>query len=148
MITKNIKEIDKEHFAKVDVHNLTISTKKSVEICNFIRNKNLNKTKSILTQVLNKKIAVPVKRFNKDRAHKPGRGIAAGFYPIKTVQEFLRLLNSLEANALQKGLDVNNLVVYYAISNQGPKVWHSGRQRRRKMKITHIELRAKEREKK
>ena len=64
MITKNIKEIDKEHFAKVDVHNLTISTKKSVEICNFIRNKNLNKTKSILTQVLNKKIAFASKLFS------------------------------------------------------------------------------------
>lgn len=149
MTTKTTNtEIGKEHFVKVDVHNLPVSTKKSVEICEFIRHKELSKAKKQLTQVLEMKLAIPIKRFHKDRAHRPGRGISAGFYPVRTVKEFIILLNSLEANAAQKGLDVNNLVIHYAVANQGPGVWHSGRQRRRQMKITHVELRAKEKEKK
>ena len=60
--------------------NLQISTKQSVEICNFIRNKSLKVAKNMLNSVVNKKIAVPYKRYRRDVGHKAG--MASGRYPI------------------------------------------------------------------
>lgn len=131
-----------EHIAIVRGLELPISTKISVEICNFIKNKNLNKAKFHLERVLELKEAVPYKRYNSDVAHKAG--MAAGRYPIKTAKHFIDLLNQLQANAENKGLNSDSLVIYFASANQGSKVWHSGRKRRRRMKRTHVELRVRE----
>lgn len=131
-----------EHIAIARGIELPISTKISVEICNFIKHKNLNKAKFHLERVLEKKEAMPYKRYNSDVAHKPG--MAAGRYPIKAAKHFIDLLNQLQANAENKGLNPDSLVIYFASANQGSKVWHSGRKRRRRMKRTHVELRVKE----
>ena len=131
-----------EHIAIVRGIELPISTKISVEICRFVKNKELNKAKFHLERVLEKKEAVPYKRYNSDVAHKPG--MAAGRYPVQAAKHFIDLLNQLQANAENKGLNSDSLIIYFASANQGSKVWHSGRKRRRRMKRTHIELRAKE----
>jgi len=134
--------IDKKT-AKVVGKNLSISRKQSVEVCRFIKNKTTTKAKAQLQQVLKKKLAIPFKKFNQDLPHKPG--MAAGRYPLKTSQEFVNLLNSLESNAEHKNL-TTNLKIIYASANQGNSQFHHGRQRRRKMKRTHIEIRAEEKE--
>lgn len=141
--TKPMKEED--HIASVFVSDLAISTKQSVEVCNFLRNRRLEQAKSLLNEVIAKKRAVPFKRYNRDTGHKPG--IAAGRYPIKTCKEILRLLDSVEANAENKALDTKNLVLFDIRANQGPGQWHYGRKRRRKMKRTHIIIQVKELEK-
>ncbi len=122
--------------------NLPISTKKSVEICDFIRNKKLEDAKFFLGQVINKKSAVPFKRYDMDLAHKTG--ISAGAYPIKAASYILKVLQNVEANAENKGLDRSNLKISYLIANKGTKIFHSGRKLRRKMKRTHIEVRVEE----
>ena len=132
---------EKAHFASVNVKNLPISTKQSVEIAGFIRGKNLKKVKNLLQNVIDKKIAVPFKRYNRDVGHKPGK-IASGRYPEKATGHFLVLLNSLEANAENKGLNVDALKLSEVIVNKGPGQWHYGRFRRRKMKRTHLEIKA------
>lgn len=125
--------------------NLPISFKKSIEICDFIRYKNLNNVKALLNGVLEKKTAIPYKRFNQDTPHRRGR-IAAGRYPLRTVHYFLKLINTLEANAENKGFSTEGLVIIYAAANKGETQWHTGRQRRRLMKRSHLELRAIEKE--
>jgi|SRR3989344_919304 len=131
--------------AKVAGVNLPISLKESVEICNFIRNRNIKKVKGILNNVLKKKVAIPYKRFNQDTPHRRGN-IASGRYPVKAVGYFLELLNSLEANAENKGLNVDKLSLSFAVANKGERTWHYGRQKRRRTKRTHLELRAIEKE--
>lgn len=140
------KQIDKkEHFAIAKSLNLPISTKQSVEISNFIRKKETSKAKMLLNEVLEHKKAVPFKRYNRDTGHKSGN-IASGRYPEKAIQNFLKLINTAEANAEDKGLDSKNLIITEMKSDQGPQQWHQGRMRRRKMKNTHLSIKVMEKE--
>jgi len=143
--TKEKIEEPKEHFAIAKSLNLPISTKQSYEIANFLRGKELNKAKVILEDVLKKKIAIPYRRYNRDTGHKPG--IASGRYPEKASKAFLMLLNSVEANADNKGLDTGNLIISELRSTQGTQQWHAGRLRRRRMKRTHLYIKVEESEK-
>lgn len=133
--------------AKVTGRDLSISTKQSVEICKFIRGKSIKKSKELLEKVINGELAVPFTRFNRDMGHKKGK-IAAGRYPNKASSELLKLINSLEANAQNKGLDSNSLYIKKIVANRASQPWHFGRLRRRKMKRTHIEITAEEFQKK
>ncbi|MDP2906521.1 MAG: 50S ribosomal protein L22 [Nanoarchaeota archaeon] len=133
----------KENSAMVNGKDMPISTKQSIEICNFIRGKNLLLSKAFLEKVLQKKKAVPFRRFNRDMGHKPG-SIGPGRYPQKASKLILQLLESLEVNAQNKGLDTATLYLKTVVPNKGANVWHYGRQRRRRMKLTHIFMLAEE----
>ncbi len=134
------KKLDvEENVAKAVGVALPISTKQSIEICNFIRRKPLAKAKQRLIEVINKKMAVPFKRFNDNVGHKRGK-IAAGRYPEKSCGEILKLLESVEANAQFKGLNTSNLVITHICAQKAARPWHYGRQRRRKMKRTNVEV--------
>lgn len=136
--------IDKTNFAEVNGKSLPISKKVSVEICDFIRNKNLHKVKLQLQEIVEMKRALPIRKFTTDvGSHKPGMG--PGRYPIKASKTFLELLNSVEANAGNKGLDVNNLFVSFARADKAERRWHSGRKGRVKFKSTHVKLMVEER---
>ena len=99
----------------------------------------------MLQDVINKKMAVPFKRYNRDTGHKKGK-IAAGRYPEKASEAFLTLLNTVEANADSKGLDNEKLFISELRSTQGSQQWHSGRLHRRRMKHTHLYVKVKESE--
>lgn len=122
--------------AKINGKDLRISTKQSIEICNFIRNRSVGKAKQLLEQVLKQKIAVPFKIFNTDTGHKPG--MAAGRFPRNASLEILSLLSGVEANAENQGLNKNNLVISKITANKASRGYHFGRKRRIKMKGTHI----------
>jgi large subunit ribosomal protein L22 len=134
------------HIATAKSLNLPISTKQSYEIANFLRNKELKTAKKLLQDVIDKKIAVPFGRYNRDTGHKKGK-IASGRYPEKASKAFLMLLNSVEANADSKGLDNEKLVISELRSTQGTQQWHAGRLRRRRMKRTHLYIKLEESEK-
>ena len=140
---KEIQPGAHEAFARLE--NIPVSTKHSVEICSFLRGKELEKAKRLLQQVIDKKMAVPFKRYNRDVGHKPG--IAAGRYPEKATKEILKLLNLVQANAENKGLDRENLIISEIIANKGYQQMHYGRKRSRKFKRTHIEVSVQEIEK-
>lgn len=123
---------------------LPISTKHAVEISNFIRGKDIKLIKTQLNLVLGKKLAIPLRRFNKDRGHRRGR-IAAGFYPQKATKEILKLLTSLEGYAQHEGFDKNSLYIKEIISNRAPTSYHAGRIRGIHNKATHIKIVAAER---
>ncbi|MBT3395437.1 50S ribosomal protein L22 [archaeon] len=144
--TKKVEEKTdkKDHTASVNCKDLVISTKFSVEVANFIRNKKLQKAKDLLSEVILKKTAVPINKYNKDVAHKPG--MAAGRYPVKVSKAILTLLNSVESNAEDKGLSTENLIISEIIVNGGSHQMHHGRHSGRRMKRTHVSITVREAE--
>ena len=139
------KILNEKEIAKASATSLPISTKQSIEICNYLRNKGLEKAKAILERVLEKKEAIPFKRFGSDTGHKRGK-IASGRYPQKTAKEILKVLNSVEANAQVKGLSTSDLKIIKLLANKASSPWRYGRQTRRKAKRTHIEIVVKSKE--
>lgn len=141
------QDYSKDTMARVLGKDLPISAKKSVEVCSFLRNKTTKQAKILLEAVISKKQAVPFHRYNMEVPHrKPSLG--PGKYPINVSKEFLRLIKEVEANAQNKGLDTNNLILKTMVANRASRPWHFGRQRRTKMKRTHIEIVVQEKQKK
>ncbi len=133
-----VKEYNKETMARTMGRSLPISTRHAIEISNYIRGKNVQKMKTFLEDVIKKKRVVPFTRFNKGVGHKKGMG--PGRYPLKASTEILRLLKSAEANAQFKALNAANLIIGHINANRGSNTWHYGRQRRRKMKRTNMDI--------
>lgn len=125
---------------------IPVSFKQSVEICRFIENKDVNKAKKLLQEVIDKKSAIPFKRFNFDLGHKKGVGPAR--YPEKASKEIIKLIENVEANAQFKGLNTSNLVIAHISAHKAGKAWHFGRKTRRRMKRTNIEIIVEEKVKK
>ena len=72
---------------------------------------------------MDKEKAVPFKRYNKKAGHR--RGLVnsyAGRYPIKASARVLKVLESAEANAENKGLDVDKLRIIHAAAYPGMKI--------------------------
>jgi len=128
-----------ENIARANGLGLPISTKVAYELANVIRGKTATKAVSYLENVIAMDVAVPYKRFNADIGHKPGH-IAAGRYPVKAATNFLKVLKGAISNAIDKGLDESVLRIVHISANRGPAQWHYGRQRRRQMKSTHLEI--------
>lgn len=147
MVNYATKEFEKEHMARAMGTNLPISFKQSIVVCDFIRGKTVTVAKELLKKVIDKKMVIPFRRFNSDRGHKRGN-IAAGRYPIKVSNEFVKLLEGVEANAQFKGLNTSNLIIKHLCAQQSSKAWHYGRKRRRQMKRTNIEIIVQEKAKK
>ena len=134
-----IQDFNKELMAKALGRSLPISTKQSIEICNFLRSKTTLKAKKQLELVIKKKLAIPFKRFNKDIAHRKGN-IASGKFPEKASKHFLKLIENAEKNAQNKNLDTTTLLIKHICAHKASTPWHFGRHRRRKMKRTHVEI--------
>ncbi len=143
------KKVKKEkHCAKAMLKNRRISTKYAVEIANYIKGLPVSKALAKLQRIAEKKEYLPLKKYNKKVAHRKGRAIAgkkAGRYPVKACNSFIELLNTAIANAENKGLDTEKLLVLHAFASQGhrrlghqPKGRIAGKRRERKS--THIEV--------
>ena len=129
---------EKEHMARAAGIALPISFKQSVEICTFIRYKKVAEAKKLLQEVTEQKTAVPFRRFDFDLGHK--KKIGPGRYPEKASKEFIKLIESAESNAQFKGMNTSNLVIAHISANRAGKAWHYGRQSRRVMKRTSVEI--------
>ena len=132
------KDYNKENMARVVGKTLSLSTKFSTEICRFIRGKKTSEAKEILKGVVERKVAIPFKRYHKRLSHK--RKIGPGRYPRNASLEIIKLLESAEANAQFKGLNTSNLQISHICAHLAGKQWHYGRQRRTRAKRTHIEI--------
>lgn len=138
---------DTEKTAKAAMRNVKISTKAAIEMCNHLRYKDLAKAKVEVEQIMTMKKALPFKRFTNGLGHKPGR-MAAGRYPINACEAFLKLLNSVEANASNLTLG-NDLKIVHLVAQKASNDFRWGRrQRRQQRKNTHIEVVVQETEKK
>ncbi len=138
-----IQEKEAEASATAKAMNLPISTKHSIEISSFLRSRHTADAKKVLVQVIAMKKPLPFRRFNKDTGHRPG--MAAGRFPRKAARHFLDLLESVEANAHFKGMDMSALAISHITANRAPRPRTGGRLPHRP-KRTHLEIRVTERE--
>jgi len=132
---------EKENVAKVVGRDVNLSRKQAIELCDFVRHLPIAKAKAMLEKVIDKTLAVPFTKYTNGIGHRSGAGLCAGSYPLNGSKMFIMLLNSLEANAQNKGLSPN-LVIIHACAQQAARPFHSGRMRRIRMKRVHIELAA------
>ena len=132
--------------ATVDVKDLPISFRYSKEICRFLGHKDLTLAKKELSLVLKKKLAIPLHEFNRDRGHRKGK-VGPGAFPQKSTKYILKMLLSGEANASDKGMNVNSLYIKELIPNKGATTWRS-RRRRSMAKRTNLKIILEERAKK
>ena len=111
------------HSASVIGKDLSISTKHAIVISKYIRGKKLSWAKERLNEVMKFKTAVPFTVRRKDIGHRKGH-MGPGRYPQKASKEVLKLLDSVEANAQNKGLDTNELYINAIIPNMASRPMH------------------------
>jgi large subunit ribosomal protein L22 len=119
----SITELDPDKTVKASGRGLRISPKHAREICKTIKGMKLYQAKGYLSQVIQKKKAVPFRRHKKKVGHRHGLEKAyAGRYPVKAAQKTLRVLEGAEANAEYKGLDMESLRIKHASAYPGMKL--------------------------
>ena len=125
-----------EKTAVVRAYDIPVSTRHSIALCRFIKNKSPDLVIEQLSKVIKKKIAVPI---TGEIPHR--KGMMSGRYPGKASKYLIKMVRNVVANAGVKGMDINNLILN-AIPNKGSTTYHSGR-RRGKFKRTHFTIIAK-----
>jgi large subunit ribosomal protein L22 len=119
--------------AVVNAKSLPISTLDAIAICRFIKGKKIGVAVKELEEVSKLKRAVPMKG---ELPHRKGK-IMSGRYPQKAAEQFIKLLKSLQANALVN--ELNEPKVTEAVSNKAYQPY--GRFGRVRRKRTHVKLR-------
>ena len=119
----SVKALDPDKTVKCAGRELKMSPKAAVEICHTIRGMKIGEAKTLLEQVIKKRLPIAYRRYKKKVGHKSMlERTFAGRYPVKTADRILRLLRELEANAEYKGLDIENLKIVHAVSQRGRKI--------------------------
>lgn len=140
------EELDPEKTVKASGREIRVSHKHAREVCRTIKGMTLNQAKTFLLDVMEKKKAVPFRRYQKKLGHRKGLvGAFAGRYPINAAQKTLKLLQQAQANAENKNLDTDNLQIIHAAAYRGMKVKRftpraHGRASPKFDTLTHIEL--------
>lgn len=128
-----------ETMSKAVGRTLPVSTKHCIEICNHLRGRKLGSAKKILQQAVDMERPIPFKRFNDDVGHKKG-SYSSARYPVKAASAILKLVESCEANAQNKALNTEEMVIVHMNAHRGSQQFRHGRHRRRMMKRTHVEV--------
>lgn len=129
--------------ARARADNVPVSTKQAIEICRFLRGRDVEKATQILERVMKKEQAIPFRRFTNALGHKPG--MAAGRYPQKASQEILKIISNAKANASANGM-TGSLVIEHIAANRAHQPLRNRAKQRVEAKRTHIELTLVERE--
>jgi large subunit ribosomal protein L22 len=117
------EELDPETTVIASGREIRVSHKHTREVCRTIKGMTLTQAKLYLRDVMDKKKAVPFRRYQKKLGHHAGLVKAfAGRYPINAAQKTLNVLKAAEANAENKGLDVENLKIIHAAAYPGMKI--------------------------
>ncbi len=132
------KKIERKEEAKARGKDLSISTKHSVAICRFIKNKRIEKAIVDLEQVIKRKKAVPMKG---EIPHRKGKGMERGRYPVKACKAFIKVLKDLAANSIVGGLE--EPYIYIAKADKASRPYRRFGSRR--FKRTHVLLVARDR---
>ena len=138
--------LDPEKTAKASAREVKVSHKHAREVCRAVKGKTLANAKQYLRDVIDKKKAIPFTRYNKKAGHRHGLVKAfSGRYPVKAAAQTLKLIQAAEANAENKGLDVDNLRILHAAAYPGAKIKRftpraHGRASPKYQTLTHIEI--------
>lgn len=143
-----IQDINEKICAKAMLKNRPISLKYATEICREIKGKPVAKAEKFLQDIIEKQRYLPLKKYNKKVPHRKGKALSgqkAGRYPVKACKAFLELISYAKANAENKGLDPEKLIIKHVFACQGYRRWSiqpKGRiaGKRRRKKSTHLEI--------
>jgi large subunit ribosomal protein L22 len=117
------EELDPEKTVKASGREVSVSHKHAREVCRTIKGMTLTQAKNLLLDVKEKKKAIPFRRYRKKAGHRHGLEKAfAGRYPINAATKILKVLQGAQANAENKGLDVEKLRIIHAAAYPGTKV--------------------------
>ena len=117
------EELDQEKTVKASGRELRVSHKHAREVCRTIKGMMLTQAKTYLMDVMEKKKAVPFRRYQKKAGHRHGLEKAfAGRYPINAAAKILKILQGAQANAENKSLDVEKLQITHAAAYPGMKI--------------------------
>ncbi len=149
----SVKFRDETLIAKASARDVPISYRKMVDLVALLRGKKLSEAREILQRVIEKKEAVPIRRYHGKQAHRRGLADKAGWpvgrYPVKAAKYLLKLLDNVENNAIDKGLDVDRLkiihmAVHKAITLKRYMPRAFGRSTPRFKHYSHVEIVVKE----
>jgi len=135
---------------RASTREVRISRKHAREIANWIKGSKIAEARSMLERVIRGEQAVPFRRYNKKVPHRKGlEKFHAGRYPEKASGQFISVLDSLEAIAIERGLDVDALRIVHASAYPGRKMVRYtprafGRASPKIEELVHIELIASE----
>ena len=138
--------LDPEKTAKASGRENRVSHKHAREVCKAVKGMTLANAKQYLRDVIAKKKAIPFTRYNKKAGHRHGLVKSfSGRYPIKASDQVLKIIQAAEANAENKGLDVDRLRILHAAAYPGTKVKRftpraHGRASPKFETLTHIEI--------
>jgi len=104
----------KKYTAVAKGSNIHASLKQSMYICQFIKDKKIDRAMEDLEKVLKFKIAVP---FKGEIPHRRGKGMMSGRYPIVVSKIFINILKGLKGNAVVNGLELDNTIIKTASAN-------------------------------
>lgn len=140
------EELDPEKTVRASGRELRVSHKHAREVCKTIKGMMLTQSKQYLRDVMDKKQAVPFRRFKKKLGHRHGLEKAyAGKYPVKAAKHILKVIEGAEANAEYKGLDTERLRIIHASAYPGMKIKRymeraHGRSTQKFKTLSHVEI--------
>ncbi|MHA2503180.1 MAG: 50S ribosomal protein L22 [Candidatus Kariarchaeaceae archaeon] len=142
--------LDPDKTVKASIREEDISFKHTREIATHIKGMLVERAKEYLEDVIAMKRSVPFRRYNKKVGHRSDlKGWDSGRYPVKAAERVLLLLESLEKNATNKGLEVDRLFIIHAVAQRGRKMKRIfsrayGSTSAKVKTLTHLELIAEE----
>lgn len=114
---------DESKIAKAVRYDIPVSIKYMREVVSVIRGMKLEDAKKLLENVVKLKEPIPFRRYHGKVSHRRGLadkyGWPAGRYPVKAAKYLLELLENVEANAENKGLDKDKLVIIHIAAHKG-----------------------------
>lgn len=133
------ESFNKETMARASSTNQHISLKKTVETANAVKGKRVITAVAYLEKVMDEKVPVPYKRYTMGIAHRPGKGISTGGYPVNVAKEMIRLIKAAAKNASE--LEISGELYVISVSGRkGTTRYHPGRYQGRKMKSCNLEV--------
>jgi large subunit ribosomal protein L22 len=120
-IIEEMLNVDKT--AKASGRELKVSHKAAREVCKALKGMDLNLAKDYLRDVMVKKKPIPYTRYTKKLGHKGGmEHRCVGRFPIKAAEQILHVVQAAQANAENKGLDIDRLKIMHAAAYPGMKL--------------------------
>jgi len=136
-------DFESEKTAKAMARELRISPKHAYEIARTIKGMKLEDARRLLENVVAKKVPIPMRRYKRDVGHR--KGIGPGRFPVKSANEFLKLLKNAENNAKYKGLNPAKMRILHVCAKKGRTMYAifpraRGRATLKRRESVHIEV--------
>ena len=107
-----------ENYARARVEEVNASFKDLCAVCDSVRGMKVTDAINFLRLAASGRVPILYRRHNKKMGHRRELGGKKGRWPMKEARIILKLLNSAVANAEQKGLIEEDLVITHIAANK------------------------------